>query len=166
VAGILAALLVGTVVSILFALRAAENARAADENAQVANERERTATYQSYRARIAAAVAALAQHDVVDAARQLEAAPEALRDWEWRHLHARLDDSTSVIPAIAGASQFLIHNPNGTRIATWTPTSLRLNDLDGNEVLTRSFPPETNLIYWRLLADLHQERADGKPFSA
>ena len=97
--GIFAALLVGTVVSIVFALRAAENARVADENARVANERERVATYQSYRARIAAAVAALSHHDVVDAARQLDAAPEALRDWEWRHLRTRLDDSTSVIPA-------------------------------------------------------------------
>ena len=47
----IAALVAGTVVSILFALRAAENAR-------VANERERVATYESYRARIAAAVAA------------------------------------------------------------------------------------------------------------
>ena len=45
VSGIFAALLVGTVVSIVFALRAAENARVADENARLANERERAATY-------------------------------------------------------------------------------------------------------------------------
>ena len=82
--------LVGTVVSIVFAVCVPS------ENARVANERERVATYQSYRARIAAAVAALSHHDVADAARQLDAAPEALRDWEWRHLHIRLDDSTSV----------------------------------------------------------------------
>ena len=94
VSGIFAALLVGTVVSILFALL-----RRRGENARVANERERDATYQSYRARIAAAVAALSQHDVADAARQLDAAPEALRDWEWRHLHSRLDDSIAVFPA-------------------------------------------------------------------
>ena len=115
--GIFAALLVGTVVSIVFALRAAENARVADENARVANERERVATYQSYRARIAAAVAALSHHDVADAARQLDAAPEALRDWEWRHLRTRLDDSTTVFPAAAGESQFLIRDPKGIRIA-------------------------------------------------
>ena len=70
---------------------------------RMANE-ERDATYQSYRARIAAAVAALSHHDVVDAARQLDAAPEALRDWEWRHLHTRLDDSIAVFPASAGES--------------------------------------------------------------
>ena len=116
--GIFAALLVGTVVSIVFALRAADNARVAAENARMANERERDANYQSYRARIAAAVAALSHHDVADAARQLEAAPEAFRDWEWRHLRTRLDDSTTVFPATAGESQFLIRDPKGIRIAT------------------------------------------------
>ena len=34
--------------------------------------------------------------------RQLDAAPEELRDWEWRHLHSRLDDSSAVIPLPAG----------------------------------------------------------------
>ena len=71
VSGVIAALLVGTVVSILFALRAEENAR-------VAEERERIATHESYRARIAAAVAAVSRHDVEDAERQLEAAGTGL----------------------------------------------------------------------------------------
>src|SRR5262249_28218423 len=78
-AGVFAALLAGTVVSLVFAW--------------VASEKEREATYQAYRARLAAAVAALSGHDVADAARHLDAAPEALRGWEWRHLHSRLDDS-------------------------------------------------------------------------
>src|SRR5262249_29248729 len=54
VSGIFTALLVGTIVSIVFALRAAN--------------REHDANYQTYRARIAAAIAALSHHDVVDAA--------------------------------------------------------------------------------------------------
>jgi WD40 repeat protein len=155
VSGIFAALLVGTTVSIIFALRAAENARVADENARLAIDRERTATYESYRARIAAAVAALSQHDVADAANQLDAAPEHLRDWEWRHLRIRLDDSTFVIPSQTGASQFLIHDRKGSRIATWTPTGLRLNDLDGNELLSRSFPTESNSIFFPPLPTKH-----------
>ena len=88
--------------------------------------RERVATYESYRARIAAAVAAISRHDVADAARQLSAAPEALRDWEWRHLHARLDDSIAVFPANAGESQFLIDDPKGIRIARLSRAGLRL----------------------------------------
>ena len=47
-------------------------------DARVANEREAAATFESYRARIAAAVAALLHHDVADATRQLDAAPPAL----------------------------------------------------------------------------------------
>jgi eukaryotic-like serine/threonine-protein kinase len=166
--GIFAALLVGTVVSILFALRAAENARVADENARLAdrnarlaNTRERVAIYESYRARIAAAVAALSHHDVADAAGQLDAAPEPLRDWEWRHLRTRLDDSTSVIPSKAGASQFLIRDRLGSRIATWTPTSLRLSDLDGNELSKRSYPLEVNLTYCPPLPTQHGLRVVG-----
>src|SRR5262249_56183699 len=51
VAGVFAALLAGTVVSLVFAWRAAQSAR-------VANEKEREASYQAYRARAAAAAAA------------------------------------------------------------------------------------------------------------
>src|SRR5262249_11936754 len=144
--GVFAALLVGTAVSIAFALRAAQNAQMADENARLANERAREAIYQSYRARIAAAAAALSHHDVTDADSQLDAAPEALRGWEWRHLHARLDDSTSVIPVAAGGAQFLIGDPKGIRIASSTPASLRLTDVEGNELLDRSFRSQNHLV--------------------
>ena len=140
------ALVAGTVVSIAFALRAAENARVADGHARVASEKEHIANYQSYRARIAAAVAALSHHDVVDAARQLEEAPEEIRGWEWRHLRTRLDDSTTVLPAAAGEVQFLIRDSQAIRIAALARDGLRLIDLEGNELLTRSFPRENHLI--------------------
>jgi eukaryotic-like serine/threonine-protein kinase len=70
----------------------------ANANARQANDEKREAVFQTYRARIAAAVAALSVHDVADAARQLDAAPKELRDWEWRHLESRLDDSSAMIP--------------------------------------------------------------------
>jgi eukaryotic-like serine/threonine-protein kinase len=141
VSSVIAALLVGTAVSIFFALRAAENAR-------VANEKERAATYESYRARIAAAVAALSRHDVTDTARQLDAAPQELRDWEWHHLRNRLDDSATVLAANSGELLYLILDPKGIRVAGLTTSRLRITDLEGNELLTRSFPPES--IYWNL----------------
>src|SRR5262249_14553637 len=60
--------------------------------------RQRTAAhFQTYRARVAAAIAALQGHDVTDARRQLDLAPEDLRVWEWQHLHGRLDESSRVI---------------------------------------------------------------------
>src|SRR5262249_20798415 len=92
VLGIGLALAAGTVGSVLYAVRAHSNAHQANEN-------ERLGRYQTYLARLAAASAALSHHDVADAARQLDAAPEELRGWEWRHLHARLDDSAAVLPA-------------------------------------------------------------------
>ncbi len=139
VVGVFAALLLGTIVSVLFALRAVQNE-------QLANEEKREATYQSYRARLAAAGLALQNHDVVDASRQLEAAPEALRGWEWRHLRSRLDDSSSVIPLPAGGSGILIPGPNRLRIGIVTGDGLRLTDLDGGGPVTvpiRAKNPDT-----------------------
>ena len=133
VSGIFAALVAGTAVSIAFALRAAESARAASE-------RERDATYQSYRARIAAASAALLQHDVVDAARHLDAAPGPLRGWEWQHLRSRLDDSEIAFTAAADERSFRVSE--GIRIARITRTGLRISDQDGHELSSRSFQLE------------------------
>ncbi len=74
-----------------------------------ANAHARHALFQAYRARMAAAAAAaLSAHDVADAARQLDAAPESLRGWEWRHLRSRLDDSSSVIVSPVRQGVFLL----------------------------------------------------------
>jgi WD40 repeat protein len=94
--------------------------------------------FQTYRARIAAAAAALSAHDVADAARHLDAAPEELRDWEWRHLHSRLDDSFAVMPLHAQEAGLLFDVPDGLRAWSWTSSGLRLKDLEtGAE---RAFP--------------------------
>ena len=58
------------------------------------------------RRRPAAASAALQNHDVADAQRLLKLTPEAMRGWEQRHLHSRLDDSSAAFPFPAGS--FLI----------------------------------------------------------
>jgi hypothetical protein len=57
-------------------------------------ERQRvTAERQAYVANVAAASAALARDDVAAARGHLERAPTVLRNWEWHHLHSRLDTS-------------------------------------------------------------------------
>ncbi|MCG3133417.1 MAG: Serine/threonine-protein kinase PknD [Planctomycetes bacterium] len=63
------------------------------ENAAARGRAER----QAYAAAVAGASAALRVYDVADARRQLDSAPARLRDWEWRHLSGRLDDSLSSI---------------------------------------------------------------------
>ncbi len=136
VLGVMAALAIGTVVSVIFAVRANQNAQEAGENARQSQEHERSARYQTYRARLAAAAAALSHHDVADAARQLDEAPDELRGWEWRHLQARLDDSAAVLPA----GQPLRQGPSGFRFAAFTPDALLLSDEDGRQISSNPRP--------------------------
>jgi WD40 repeat protein/predicted Ser/Thr protein kinase len=132
---VFAALLAATIISLL-------SAHDARQSARVAIDEKREAQFQAYRARIAAAVAALAGHDVTDAARQLDAAPEELRDWEWRHLRSRLDDSYSVIPLPAGNLGFLIGAPGKLRAGAFTSAGVRLTDLEDGEHTTVPLGPE------------------------
>lgn len=94
--GIVMALVGGLAGTTLFAVRA-------QQNAKLANEGMATAIFQTYRARMAAAAAALTNHDVDEARRQLAAAPEQHRDWEWQHFCSRLDDSAATLIMPTGA---------------------------------------------------------------
>src|SRR5262249_10134128 len=120
------ALLLGLITTALFAVGEARQRGQAEHNA-------RQASYQTYRARLAAAAAALAAHDVADAERQLDAAPADLRGWEWRHLHSRLDDSSAVIRLPDGRFSFLIGAPDQLRVGVFTTAGLRLSDLTDGE---------------------------------
>ncbi len=63
------ALVLGLVGTVLFAIREAHQRGQAEHNAQQAIDEKREAQFQAYRARMAAAAAALSAHDVADAAR-------------------------------------------------------------------------------------------------
>jgi WD40 repeat protein/predicted Ser/Thr protein kinase len=129
------ALVLGLVLTALFAIGEARQRRQAEGE-------KREALYQTYRARIAAAVGALALHDVADARRQLNAAPQELRDWEWRHLLSRLDDSSAVIPLPSEASGWLLAAPDQLRVGAMTPAGLWLADLEGGEPRTLPLGPD------------------------
>jgi WD40 repeat protein/tRNA A-37 threonylcarbamoyl transferase component Bud32 len=113
----------------------------ANAQARQADDEKKAAVYQAYRASLAAASAVLENHDVADAARHLESAPQDLRGWEWRHLHSRLDDSSSVVPLPTGWG-FLIAAPDRLRIGVLTSAGLRLTDLGGDEFGTVPLGPE------------------------
>ncbi len=85
---------------------------------------------------MAAATAALSAHDVADAASQLNAVPENLRDWEWRHLQSRLDDSAAVFPFTDRGVGFLLSSSDRLRAATVAADGLRVTDLESGEVTT------------------------------
>jgi eukaryotic-like serine/threonine-protein kinase len=127
------ALILGLVGTILFAVREAHQRSQAEHNAQQAIDEQLEALFQAYRARMAAAAAALSAHDVADAARQLDAAPVDLRDWEWWHMRSRLDDSSAVFRLRAGEVGFLVGAPDRLRAWAMTSTGLRGTDLEGDE---------------------------------
>jgi WD40 repeat protein/serine/threonine protein kinase len=117
--GILAALTLGAIAAGLLAVRAAEQRDAA--------------LRQAYYARLAAAGSALRQDDVAAAALHLDEAPEALRGWEWKHLHSQLDESSAVFHA-PGRDWMLVGCGVGAiRLLSIGPDDLRLLDSDGGE---------------------------------
>jgi hypothetical protein len=137
-----AALVLGLVGTIVFAVGEARQRGQAEQNARAAFDKEREAQFQAYRARIAAAVAALQNHDVADAARHLSAAPEALRDWEWRHLRSRLDDSSAVTPLPGPEADLVVDTAGGSRSWAMTRAGLRLTDLESGESRPLPIAPE------------------------
>jgi WD40 repeat protein/predicted Ser/Thr protein kinase len=137
-----AALVLGLVGTILFAIGEARQRGEAEHNARVAIDEKREARFKEYRACVAAAVAALSTHDVAEAARQLEATPEELRDWEWAHLRSRLDDSFAVLPLPPNEVGFFVAEPDRLQIGAMTPAGLRLTDLQSGEHRTVPLGPQ------------------------
>lgn len=123
-------------------LEADEQRDLATAHAKQADTEKRAARYEAYRARLAAASAAIENHDVADAARHLDSAPEPPRGWEWLHLRSRLDDSSSVIPVPAGETGILLAAPDRLRVGASTSAGLRLTDLEGGELETLPIRPE------------------------
>ncbi len=140
-AGVLAALVVGLIGTTFFAFRAIEQRGEAVRNATTARENERTARYETYRARIAAAIAALQGHDVAAAAHQLDLAPRDLRGWEWHHLLGRLDDSLAVLRIPSKREVGLDLVSAGPWRGTFTPTGLRLTNGHRRETVRTPLVP-------------------------
>jgi eukaryotic-like serine/threonine-protein kinase len=87
---VVAALVVGTVVAVVLAFGERRARNRADQNAG-------HALHEATRARMAAAVFALAAHEYAEAEQELDAVPNNLRDWEWRHLHSRVMDAVPTV---------------------------------------------------------------------
>jgi WD40 repeat protein/serine/threonine protein kinase len=144
---VLAALVAGLVSTLNFAAAEAKQRGRAEQNAREAEDKKNAAVYQAYRARLAAAAAALQDHDVADAAHQLDSAPEELRDWEWFHLHGRLDDRSGKIAAEPGATLFLLPLVDRIEVGQLVPDrSLRLADLADRPRRDVAFNAEANAV--------------------
>src|SRR5262249_13892442 len=112
------------------------------------NAEKKAARYEEYRARLAAASAALQSHDVTSAEHQLELAPRELHGWEWDHLHSRLDDSFNVLRPATGERPSLLNTPQGIRVVWIAPNSLRVTDEQGSECAALSSRLFSGLLEW------------------
>jgi WD40 repeat protein len=121
-----AALTAGIVGTSIAAFREATQRRIADLNFQNAERARKQAILVAYQARLAAASAALGDHNVGEAASQLNAAPSEQRGWEWRHVSSRLDDSVSSVRP-PGTHHLLFED--GRKVASITDQGIGIRDL-------------------------------------
>ncbi len=114
-----AALLAGITVSSVLAVRESNQRQLAEGNARSAEQGRQAALRQAYKARLAATLMALGEHNLAEAAQHIEAAPEELRGWEWCHLHQRLlDERPSMIHPLEKYGEIQAFFPTGERVVT------------------------------------------------
>ena len=133
--GIAVALAAGIAATSVAALSEARQRHLADASARQAEVARQEAVREAYQARLAAALAALGDDNVREAADQLEAVPPGRRGWEWRCAAARLDDSLAVV---RDAGRFLVPCPAGERFASITDRGVCLWDATGGRRRPRS----------------------------
>jgi WD40 repeat protein/serine/threonine protein kinase len=136
--GVLAAMALGTVVSVLFALREADQRQLAEDNARQMRDARREALRETYQARLAAALAALGEHNLEEAEQHLKAAPGDLRGWEWQHLSQRLRDlNLGVVPKAQPYGVPVALFPAGESVVARQDHELRLVDAHSGAILGR-----------------------------
>ncbi|MCB9898535.1 MAG: protein kinase [Planctomycetes bacterium] len=94
------------------------NAKEAADNAARAARNEHLVVVESYAAHMTAAAAALEQGAQAAARRHLEACPEDLRRWDWRHLALRVDGSLATFTGPASLLNDVVYSPDGRQLAT------------------------------------------------
>jgi WD40 repeat protein len=144
--GIAAALAAGILATGVAALSEARQRRLADASARQAEVARQEAVREAYQARLAAALAALGDDNVREAAGQLDAVPPGARGWEWRYANALLDDSLAVVH---DAGRFLVPCPAGERFASITDQGVCLWDATSGRrsaPLTSDVPDGLNAV--------------------
>ncbi len=160
-AGIVAAMLIGTIVSVLFALGESRQRQLADSNAQRMEEARRRADdnaakaqWEAYQGRTAVAQSRMLEHSPREAAEQLDKAPADLRRWEWFHLHSRLDDSMAVVgepnnpfAALFPTSGHVVLSSTDQQLSLWDADNTCLKQLAAGRVLAAVSSPARSLLF-------------------
>jgi WD40 repeat protein len=127
-----AALTLGIVATSIAALREAHQRGLADDSARKADSARQEAELEAYQARLAAALAALGDHNIGEAAAQLNAVPEERRGWEWHYASSRLDDSIAAFHGLNKPVSYL----GGGRLASLSDQGIRLQSAYTGKILT------------------------------
>ncbi len=160
-AGVVAAMLIGTIVSVLFALGESRQRQLADSNAQRMEEARRLADHnaaqaqwEAYQGRTAVAQFRMLEHSPREAAEQLDKAPADLRRWEWFHLHSRLDDSMAVLgepnnpfAALFPTSGHVVLSSTDQQLSLWDADNTCLKQLAAGRVLAAVSSPARSLLF-------------------
>ncbi len=149
VSGVVVSLAAGLAFALFFAAGESRQRRLAEENARTASHERQLALREVYRGRIAAAAAALLGHDVAEAALQLNAAPEELRDWEWHHFHCALDESSAVFHSATDEAVHLFTPANDIRLLYRGPDTFGIGDATGKRLGTYSISARDALCLGR-----------------
>jgi hypothetical protein len=129
---VMAVLTAGIITTSIAAVREAHQRDLAEISAQHAESARKDALLDAYQARLATALAALGDHNVGEAADQLNAVPEAQRGWEWHYAAGRLDDSAFAFDCF---SSLLTPCMGGARIAAVTRKGIHLWDAHTGQTL-------------------------------
>jgi WD40 repeat protein len=105
---------IGSSVAAVRMKRLAADEKTARHDAEIAADAER---WERYRANLAAAAAALQMHNSAAARRALDAAPDAHRNWEWRHLFRQLHGARLTIAVPDGSVRTLALSPDARQFA-------------------------------------------------
>jgi WD40 repeat protein len=143
VGGIVITLAAGIIATSLTALSEARQRRLADENARQAELARQDALFLAYQGRMAAALAALGDHNVGEAADQLAAVPEEQRGWEWHFAAARLDDSIAVFRDVG---QGIVPYPASNQFVSISDQGIRLWDATSGQLRATLSPQAYSMI--------------------
>ncbi len=114
-------------------------------------EKERHATLRHYAASIAAAETAVRDGDLSRAQRLLRGAPPEHRDWEWEHLHSRIQPGVRTFASVSpSAVASIAHSPDGRWVAVGHDRGVRVVAHDsGRIVADLPTPQQAETVAWR-----------------
>ncbi|MDJ0521333.1 MAG: protein kinase [Planctomycetota bacterium] len=115
---------------------------------QSLREKEAHARFRQYVADITAAESALRTGDTISAERILAQTPSEFRNWEWRHMRSRVDDSLRRYPDTARLLEHVVYAPDGRHFAVIADSEVWVLDTETGEIASKLAADRANRLAW------------------